>query len=166
MPLPASAGSICLFSNSYCRMTRLRACSLTAANTSLAGRRSSPVISLPSLICSFNPAIRISKNSSRLEETMDKKRSRSSKGTRASSAWARTRRLKASRLNSRLRKRTPGDFGEAGGRAGIGLKFYRRIVAAILQTGYLQTGCQLKYYCHIRGVGFAPNQILNIKHQH
>src|SRR5262245_37795554 len=52
------------------------------------------------------PATRISKNSSRLEETMQMKRRRSSKGTCGSAAWASTRRLKASSDNSRFRKRS------------------------------------------------------------
>ena len=47
--------------------------------------------------------MRISKNSSRLLETIHRKRRRSSRGTRSSSAWARTRRLNARRPNSRLR---------------------------------------------------------------
>jgi hypothetical protein len=37
-------------------------------------------------------------------ETMQRKRRRSSSGTRSSAAWPRTRRLKASRDSSRLRK--------------------------------------------------------------
>ncbi len=48
-------------------------------------------------ICSLRPETRISKNSSRLLETMHRKRKRSSSGMRSSSAWASTRRLKASR---------------------------------------------------------------------
>ena len=51
----------------------------------------------------FSQAMRTSKNSSKLEETMHKKRNRSKSGTPSSRACASTRRLNASRLSSRQR---------------------------------------------------------------
>src|SRR5207237_522819 len=53
---------------------------------------------------SFSPATRISKNSSRFEDTMVMKRSRSRSGTASSAACASTRRLKARMPSSRLTK--------------------------------------------------------------
>ena len=49
--------------------------------------------------------MRTSKNSSRLDDTMHRKRSRSNSGTRESCAYANTRRLNANRLLSRQRMR-------------------------------------------------------------
>ena len=64
---------------------------------------SGPASGRPSLTCSLSPATRISKNSSRLEETMVMKRSRSSSGTASSAACDSTRRWNARMPSSRLR---------------------------------------------------------------
>jgi hypothetical protein len=104
MPSFASAGNISSFSSLYWRCTMSCAARATCLKTSAGGRPSGPAAGAPSLICSFTPESRISKNSSRFEETMQRKRSRSSSGTFRSSACASTRRLNASACSSRLRK--------------------------------------------------------------
>src|SRR5437016_7346399 len=64
--------------------------------------------------CSRKPAMRISKNSSRLLLTMHRKRRRSRSGVADSSASVSTRRLKASIDNSRLIAGGSGSLAEAG----------------------------------------------------
>ena len=82
MPSFASAGQDLLVEQPVlaldepCARARHLAEDLAAAS----GRRA-PRPAAPSLICSFRPETRISKNSSRLEETMQRKRRRSSSGT-------------------------------------------------------------------------------------
>src|SRR6185437_6423475 len=63
----------------------------------------------PSSSNCLRPATRISKNSSRLLEEMQRKRSRSSSGTDSSKACASTRRLNSRKESSRLKQR-PGDL--------------------------------------------------------
>src|SRR5690606_20722665 len=62
-------------------------------------------------------AARISKNSSRLVQEMHRKRRRSSSGIVASSAWARTRKLKSSCDSSRLRYSAGSRSGSSAGAA-------------------------------------------------
>src|SRR5258708_18991688 len=104
MPALASAGRISSLSRRYWRSTMPWARAETWRNTSSGAMPSGPVVAAASLICSFSPETRISKNSSRLEETMQRKRRRSSSGTARSSAWASTRRLNSRACSSRLRK--------------------------------------------------------------
>ena len=103
MPWPASAGSTVWFSSWYCSATSACASRLTASNTSAGAPPSGPGSGRPSLICSLRPATRISKNSSRLDETIVIKRRRSSSGTVSSAACASTLRLNARMPSSRLR---------------------------------------------------------------
>ena len=106
MPLAASCGSSASFSRSNCCVTSARASRVTIASVSFGVSPSGPGSVIPSLICSLMPATRISKNSSRFEETMVRKRSRSSSGTESSAACASTRRLNARMPSSRLRSGT------------------------------------------------------------
>ena len=103
MPCAASAGSTVWLRSWYCSATSARASRVTASNTSAGARPSGPGSGSPSLICSFRPATRISKNSSSFDETMVMKRSRSSSGTVSSAACASTRRLNAMMPSSRFR---------------------------------------------------------------
>src|SRR5688572_20240638 len=65
--------------------------------------RSGPMTEVPASISACRPETRISKNSSRLEETMHRNRSRSSSGAARFSACASTRRLNASCPISRFK---------------------------------------------------------------
>src|SRR5438105_10917337 len=102
MPSRAREGSTTSFKSLYCSATSACASRLTASKTSAALRASGPASCRPRRMLSFSPATRISKNSSRFEDTMVMKRSRSRSGTASSAACASTRRLKARMPSSRL----------------------------------------------------------------
>src|SRR5690349_13104963 len=104
MPSFASAGKISSLSSRYWRSTMPCARAATWRKTSSGVRPSGPAAAAPSLICSFTLETRISKNSSRFDETMQRNFSRSSSGTDLSSACASTRRLNSRACSSRLRK--------------------------------------------------------------
>src|SRR5690348_7078766 len=104
MPSFASDGKISSLSSRYWRSTMPCARAETWRKTSSGMRPSGPAAAAPSLICSFTLDTRISKNSSRFDETMQRNLSRSSSGTDLSSACARTRRLNSRAWSSRLRK--------------------------------------------------------------
>ena len=92
------------FSSWYWLATSSCAMRLIAWNTSRGVLPSGPAPGMSILICSLTPETRISKNSSRLDETMQRNFSRSSSGTAASSACASTRRWNSSSPSSRFRK--------------------------------------------------------------
>ena len=96
MPWAASAGSSFCFQQSCWAWTKSRVrCRTEARNSLVAGW-------LADSSCCIMPATRISKNSSRFELTIERKRTRSRRGTESSSASSRTRRSKLSQLSSRL----------------------------------------------------------------
>ena len=105
MPAAASSGSSTSFRRSNCCVTSSRASRVTIASVSFGVMPVGPGSVMPSLICSLMPATRISKNSSRFEETIVRNRSRSSSGTDSSAACASTRRLNARMPSSRLSER-------------------------------------------------------------
>ena len=89
-------------SSAYWSSTSARAAPLTSASSVRSAASVMPAGGIFARSCSFRPATRISKNSSRLLPTMVRKRSRSSSGTPASAASASTRRLNAISDSSRL----------------------------------------------------------------
>ncbi len=101
-PASAIAGRSTLFQHSYCASTRAAASSwmrLSRADGASPSGASGPPTSRG---CWTAPA-RISKNSSRLVQLMQRNLSRSSNGTSGSCAWASTRTLNASCDSSRLK---------------------------------------------------------------
>src|SRR4051794_21263944 len=89
-----------------------------------------------------SPATRTMKNSSRLDEKIEQKRTRSSSGSVSDSASSSTRRLKSSHESSRLRKRSGAGAG-SGGRSATAefprLADERRLFGAMTETLPLPT---------------------------
>src|SRR5512135_3450078 len=105
--------------------------------------------------CSLRPATRISKNSSRLLPTMQRKRRRSSSGTRGSVASASTRRLNASVESSRLMG------GGCGSTAGIGVRLdagHRRILLVGVRGFEPPTSCSQSK--RATGLRYTPNRAI------
>ena len=104
MPSAASLGSSSSLSSRYWRSTSSCARCATSGNSWRGEMPSGCAPAAPRVICSFRPPTRISKNSSRLLDTMHRKRNRSSSGFFRFSASSSTRMLNASRPSSRFRK--------------------------------------------------------------
>ena len=71
-------------------------------------RPSADRVGTPAPAWRSRPATRTMKNSSRLDDTIEQNRTRSSSGTVGSAAWASTRRSKSRRDSSRFRNRLSG----------------------------------------------------------
>ena len=101
-PSAASAGSSRLLRQRYWSATRRVARSWIAVSCSGIDMPSAASCAPPSSCNCFNPATRISKNSSRLLQEMHRNFSRSSSGTDSSNAWSSTRWLNSRNDSSRL----------------------------------------------------------------
>src|SRR5690606_19107783 len=115
MPSAARSGAISSRKQRACsRLRRWAMASMTLRT--LCGRRPEEVrTGRPVARRRMRPATRTMKNSSRLDEKMDRKRTRSSSGSSGDWARRRTRPLKRSQLSSRSRNRSGGGFASARG---------------------------------------------------
>ena len=102
IPSFSSAGKTISFIKAYCRVTKAWAASDSRANAWRGVMPSGRTRSGRKAASSRNHATLTSNNSSRLDETIHKKRRRSSKGTAGSSACASTRRLNSIKPISRF----------------------------------------------------------------
>ncbi len=85
------------------RASRSRTTALASAICCSGVRPSTVSFDTPAPRCCLRPPMRFMKNSSRFDATIATNLSRSSSGTRSSSASLSTRRLNASQVSSRLR---------------------------------------------------------------
>ena len=104
----ASSGNMTLFRSSYCCWTTFSIRCRRTSKTCWAGNCSGPCATAPSSRRCLSAATRISKNSSRFVQVIQRKRRRSSSGVSGSCASASTRLLNSSMLSSRLMYRSAG----------------------------------------------------------